>query len=65
MPVPSSYNDITVDATIRDFVGWAWYQREFFTPARWKTDKLKIFIRFGDVHYESQVVITSISNISI
>ena len=24
MPVPASYNDITQDSKIRDFVGWAW-----------------------------------------
>lgn len=24
MPVPASYNDITQNATIKDFVGWAW-----------------------------------------
>ena len=24
MPVPASYNDITQDREIRDFVGWAW-----------------------------------------
>jgi len=24
IPVPSSYNDITQDRSIRDFVGWAW-----------------------------------------
>lgn len=24
MPVPASYNDITQNITIRDFVGWAW-----------------------------------------
>lgn len=26
MPVPSSYNDITESAKIRDHIGWAWYQ---------------------------------------
>ena len=25
MPVPASYNDITQDRELRDFVGWAWY----------------------------------------
>ncbi|KAH6653607.1 hypothetical protein BKA67DRAFT_326145 [Truncatella angustata] len=27
-PVPSSYNDIFVDANIRDHVGWVYYQRQ-------------------------------------
>ena len=30
MPVPSSYNDITQDAALRDHLGWVWYDREFF-----------------------------------
>ena len=24
MPVPSSYNDITQDKLLRDFIGWVW-----------------------------------------
>uniref|UniRef100_A0A8C2X792 Beta-glucuronidase n=1 Tax=Cyclopterus lumpus TaxID=8103 RepID=A0A8C2X792_CYCLU len=28
MPVPASYNDITQDPTLRDFIGWVWYERE-------------------------------------
>ena len=51
MPVPSSYNDISTSAAIRDFVGWAWYEREFFVPQRWKTDNLEVKLRFGSVHY--------------
>ena len=35
MPVPSSFNDITTSAKMRDFVGWAWYFREFFVPISW------------------------------
>ncbi|KAL3858068.1 hypothetical protein ACJMK2_012684 [Sinanodonta woodiana] len=49
MPVPSSYNDITQDKKIRDFVGWAWYDREFYTPAAWNSQR--IVLRFGSVHY--------------
>ena len=51
MPVPSSYNDIGVSAAVRDFVGWAWYERTFFVPNRWKSDNLEIMLRFGAVHY--------------
>lgn len=50
MPVPSSFNDITPNATVRDFVGWAWYQREFFVPNSWQTD-VEVRIRFGSAHY--------------
>ena len=24
MPVPASYNDVTQNSSIRDFIGWAW-----------------------------------------
>jgi beta-glucuronidase len=51
MPVPSSFNDITTNATIRDFVGWAWYQRDFFVPVRWQSDPVEVRIRFGSAHY--------------
>ena len=26
IPVPASYNDLFVNSTIRDYLGWAWYQ---------------------------------------
>ncbi|XP_068085631.1 beta-glucuronidase isoform X2 [Anabrus simplex] len=55
MPVPSSYNDVTTDAAVRDFVGWSWYQRTFFIPRRWKIDDQRIFLRFGSVHYVAKV----------
>ncbi|MEN2984437.1 MAG: beta-glucuronidase [Dictyoglomaceae bacterium] len=50
MPVPSSYNDITQDISIRDHIGYVWYERKFFVPFSWK-DK-RIFIRVGSAsHY--------------
>ena len=36
MPVPSSFNDITVDSKLRDFVGWAWYDRTFYVSSSWQ-----------------------------
>lgn len=54
MPVPSSYNDITQDANIRDHIGWAWYQRDFFLPKSWKSQQVSI--RFGSVNYYAVVV---------
>lgn len=54
MPVPSSYNDITEDETLRDHVGTVWYERNFFIPKSW-SDQL-VWIRFGSVHYEAYVV---------
>lgn len=32
MPVPSSYNDVLVDAAVHDHVGDVWYQRTVFVP---------------------------------
>ncbi|XP_063709654.1 beta-glucuronidase isoform X2 [Culicoides brevitarsis] len=49
MPVPSSYNDITEDAALRDHVGVVWYDRKFFVPQSYS--KQRVWIRFGSVHY--------------
>lgn len=52
MPVPSSYNDITQDAKIRDFIGWVWYEREVWVPNRWIQDQgTRIVLRVGSAHY--------------
>ena len=51
MPVPSSYNDISTSAAVRDHVGWAWYERDFFVPQGWKNENLEVRLRFGSVHY--------------
>jgi beta-glucuronidase len=45
MPVPASYNDITVDAAVRDHIGPVWYEKEFFIPASWRQDHVQL--RFG------------------
>lgn len=50
MPVPSSYNDITQDISIRDHIGYVWYEREFFVSSHWR-DK-RVFLRVGSAsHY--------------
>ena len=54
MPVPSSYNDITTDKSLRDYVGWAWYDREFFASPDWKNKR--IVLRIDSAHYYSKVV---------
>ena len=53
MPVPSSYNDISTEATLRDFVGWAWYYKTFYVSTSWA--KKSVMLRFGSVHYSAQV----------
>lgn len=57
MPVPASYNDITQDTALRDFVGWVWYDREVQVPIRWITDETtRMVLRVGSAHYYSIVV---------
>ena len=53
MPVPSSYNDIVEDDKFRDHVGTVWYERKFFVPKSWQTER--VWLRFGSVHYEAYV----------
>ncbi|CAM1154623.1 GUSB (predicted) [Pycnogonum litorale] len=61
MPVPSSYNDITVDKTIRDHLGWVWYDRQFVVPKSWNDSNTRVNIRFGSVHYTAIVFLNGIS----
>lgn len=57
MPVPSSYNDITQDAKIRDFIGWVWYERDVWVPNRWIQDQgTRIVLRVGSAHYFAVLV---------
>jgi len=55
MPVPASYNDITTNSTIRDYVGWAWYSTQFYVDPRWEGSR--VVIRLGSVHYNAIVYI--------
>ncbi|MGA2142902.1 MAG: beta-glucuronidase [Brevinematales bacterium] len=55
MPVPSSYNDITQDASIRDHAGDAWYERSFFIPGSWKGRR--VVIRAGSVTHHGVISI--------
>uniref|UniRef100_T1J7V1 Beta-glucuronidase n=1 Tax=Strigamia maritima TaxID=126957 RepID=T1J7V1_STRMM len=61
MPVPSSFNDITQNRTIRDHIGWVWYDKELFIPNGWSNKSQRIFIRFGSVHYNAIVWINGIN----
>ncbi|KAK5600411.1 hypothetical protein CRENBAI_021708 [Crenichthys baileyi] len=61
MPVPASYNDITQDPTLRDFIGWVWYEREVTVPARWITDQgVRVVLRVGSAHYYSVVWVNGV-----
>ena len=56
MPVPSSFNDITQNVTLRDFIGWVWYDREFWVPKAWKDGNTRIMLRFESAHYNTIAV---------
>ncbi|KAJ8266339.1 hypothetical protein GJAV_G00129260 [Gymnothorax javanicus] len=61
MPVPASFNDITQEARLRDFIGWVWYEREVLVPGRWVSDQgLRIVLRVGSAHYHSVVWVNGV-----
>ncbi|BES95793.1 beta-glucuronidase [Nesidiocoris tenuis] len=55
MPVPSSYNDITQEKSLREHVGTVWYERHFFVPDSWRQNGQRVWLRFGSVHYSARV----------
>lgn len=59
MPVPASYNDITQSKELRDFVGWAWYDNEFYVPP--ELANKRIVMRIDSAHYNAIVVSMNVS----
>ena len=57
-PVPSSYNDLFTDSTIRDHVGWVWYQREVRVPRGWGGDR--VMVRVDAATHEGVVYIDDV-----
>ncbi|CAG4987138.1 unnamed protein product [Parnassius apollo] len=55
MPVPSSYNDVGEDASLRDHVGLVWYDRRFHVPPWWLQNRQRVWLRFSSVHYAAHV----------
>ncbi|HZG86039.1 beta-glucuronidase [Paenibacillus sp.] len=55
MAVPSSYNDVGVNAEIRNHVGWVWYEREFTVPNALVSQR--IVLRFGSATHEAKVFV--------
>ncbi|GLG94854.1 Beta-glucuronidase [Gryllus bimaculatus] len=55
MPVPSSYNDVTQEKSVRDHLGLVWYDRTFYVPDAWREKKSRVWLRFGSVNYAAQV----------
>lgn len=58
MPVPASFNDITQDPSLENYIGWVWYEKEVLLPLRWlQGDPApRVVLRFGSAHYYSIVV---------
>jgi len=53
--VPASYNDLFLDAAIRDHVGWVWYQRDVFVPQGWDTKRT--ILRFDAATHHGKVYV--------
>lgn len=53
MPVPSSFDDVTVDPAVRGLIGEAWYQRTVHVPVGW--DGRRIVVRFDAATHRASV----------
>jgi beta-glucuronidase len=53
VPVPASYNDVFVDASLRDHVGDAWYQTTARVPRGW--DRQRVVLRFDAATHRAVV----------
>lgn len=51
--VPSSYNDLFETESIRNHVGWVWYEKEVTLPKRLLEERL--ILRFGSATHEAKV----------
>ncbi|KAF7688643.1 beta-glucuronidase [Silurus meridionalis] len=61
MPVPSSFNDITQNPNLRDFIGWVWYEKEAWIPQHWLQNKdTRIMLRVGSAHYYAVVWVNGV-----
>ncbi|XP_072099527.1 beta-glucuronidase [Mobula birostris] len=61
MPVPASYNDITQDPRLRNFIGWVWYEKEVWVPRCWTSDAGKrVVLYVGSANYFSVVWVNGI-----
>ncbi|MBS3995085.1 MAG: beta-glucuronidase [Alkaliphilus sp.] len=58
MAVPASFNDITVDARLRDFVGDVWYEKKIVISKHWQEEN--VFIRVGSASHNSKIWINGI-----
>ncbi|KAL4715427.1 hypothetical protein ACJJTC_015330 [Scirpophaga incertulas] len=64
MPVPSSFNDVGTDASLRDHVGMVWYDRRFYVPRWWLDNQQRVWLRFSSVHYNTKVFVNAFEVVS-
>ncbi|XP_051891617.1 beta-glucuronidase [Pristis pectinata] len=62
MPVPASYNDITQDPELRDFIGWVWYEKEVWVPRCWISYDAgkRVVLHVGSANYFSVVWVNGV-----
>ncbi|XP_034994652.1 beta-glucuronidase [Zootoca vivipara] len=62
MPVPASFNEITQDPKLRQYIGWVWYEKEVFPPARWllRDPGTRVVLRVGSANYYSIVWVNGV-----
>lgn len=53
--VPASYNDLFTDVSIREHVGWVWYQRTARVPRGWNGERY--FVRVDSATHEGVVFV--------
>lgn len=53
MPVPSSFNDITQNVSLKNYIGWVWYDREFWLPKAWTDNKTRVMLRLESAQYNA------------
>ncbi|KAL3480833.1 glycosyl hydrolases family 2, TIM barrel domain-containing protein [Aspergillus californicus] len=57
VPVPASYNDLFVDRSIHDHVGWVYYQREVLVPRGWAEERY--LVRVEAATHEGRIYINN------
>lgn len=62
MPVPSAFNDIVPNTTVRNYIGWFWYQTEFTagSPNHCNQILCDWYIQFDNINYMSIVYLLKI-----
>jgi beta-glucuronidase len=54
-PVPASYNDLFVAPSLREHVGWVWYQRTVRVPRGWANER--VFVRVDAATHAGRVYV--------